>query len=627
MAKWQRDDECSAKRVRRSRFRLPAAAKPTMAVVAMIVGAAGAVAVLLLYSNVKADAPPFPAYADVDVSDNEALANADITRAFGVLDDPWPAAMYQNQVAFTPADWGVAAAADLPIGAVVGKLDTEVTLGWFNNPCSAAYGGSLELWFDPLMNCSVNTADTIPFADQFGDTNSNGVPDGCDKYPAFLNEMFPGLTPRARMAGFESIGVNVSLSFLIFEPGTSLPLPGVPPFPADKGYVAISVLNDPTAPLVPNQITDMCPPLATERVEYGLSQDNPDTPADESGYAWRTNPQYGGTYTFYDYVNSIRDADNDDIDNELDTCPHIWNAGDPRVRYSGDDDDDGLDNACDPTPGTKVVDVDGDGFPNRQDNCPLVDNEDQADTDYDGIGDACDQNDWNNDGDTDDPGEPTGFSPTTPNGDYAEVWFATDIDISGPSQGVIVRVDQGISIEALGVPAPGLGAFTIDATYNPTALTPLECSVDPAFDMGVCSPAYGPTTVRAAGIEAECGLTGDVPLATMPFEPTPPVCPDDLVVSVVTLADCDGSDIPPAVDYKWWVGDADRNFVKDAVDALFILQYVVKMRDGSDQCPPPPGAIHLPSADADCDGDVDAVDALFVLQHVVGLRPVLCPST
>jgi len=192
---------------------------------------------------------------------------------------------------------------------------------------------------------------------------------------------------------------------------------------------------------------------------------------------------------------------------------------------------------------------------------------------------------------------------------------------------VTVRVDQGISIEALGVPAPGLGAFTVDATYNPATLTPLECSVNPAFDMGTCNHEAGPSTILAAGIEAVCGLTGDVPLVTMPFEPTAPVCPDDLLVSLETLADCDGSNIPFIVDDKWWVGDADRNFVKDAVDALFILQYVVAMRDGSDECPPPPGAIHLPSADADCDGDLDAVDALFVLQHVVGLRPVLCPNS
>jgi len=71
-------------------------------------------------------------------------------------------------------------------------------------------------------------------------------------------------------------------------------------------------------------------------------------------------------------------------------------------------------------------------------------------------------------------------------------------------------------------------------------------------------------------------------------------------------------------------GDVDCDDDVDAVDALFILQYVVGMRLGSDQCPPPEGHLYLPAGDVDCDGDVDAVDALFVLQHVVGLRPELC---
>jgi ABC-type branched-subunit amino acid transport system substrate-binding protein len=61
----------------------------------------------------------------------------------------------------------------------------------------------------------------------------------------------------------------------------------------------------------------------------------------------------------------------------------------------------------------------------------------------------------------------------------------------------------------------------------------------------------------------------------------------------------------------------------DAVDALFILQYVVGLRSPSDQCPPPEGHLYLPAGDVDCDDDVDAVDALFILQHVVGLRPAL----
>ena len=41
--------------------------------------------------------------------------------------------------------------------------------------------------------------------------------------------------------------------------------------------------------------------------------------------------------------------------------------------------------------GSKGCEIDGDGVPDAQDNCPRTSNPDQSDTDEDGIGDACDK--------------------------------------------------------------------------------------------------------------------------------------------------------------------------------------------------------------------------------------------
>jgi len=179
--------------------------------------AVGVLGLLLLGSGVKAVEPPFPADATTDVSDTEHLANADIESTFGVLDDPWPAAMYGVQVSFTPSEWGVPEAADIPIGAIVGKLDADATLGWFGNPCSWLTGGRLQLAFDPLMNCSVDTSDTVSFDDQFIGMPGD-VPEGCNKYPDFLNTMFPGVTPITRHAGFTQLsGINLSLNLSLIH--------------------------------------------------------------------------------------------------------------------------------------------------------------------------------------------------------------------------------------------------------------------------------------------------------------------------------------------------------------------------------------------------------------------------
>jgi hypothetical protein len=71
------------------------------------------------------------------------------------------------------------------------------------------------------------------------------------------------------------------------------------------------------------------------------------------------------------------DDDGDAVNDELDNCPKVDNRNQADVDADGDGD------ACD-------LDDDGDGILDDKDNCPKVPNHGQGDADDDFIGDACD---------------------------------------------------------------------------------------------------------------------------------------------------------------------------------------------------------------------------------------------
>jgi primary-amine oxidase len=75
------------------------------------------------------------------------------------------------------------------------------------------------------------------------------------------------------------------------------------------------------------------------------------------------------------------------------------------------------------------------------------------------------------------------------------------------------------------------------------------------------------------------------------------------------------------------VGDVTCDDQTDAADALFMLQYDVRLRASSDQVPPPEGTLYGYSCDVSGEGACNAVDALLTLQCSVGRANRFCPAS
>ena len=74
------------------------------------------------------------------------------------------------------------------------------------------------------------------------------------------------------------------------------------------------------------------------------------------------------------------------------------------------------------------------------------------------------------------------------------------------------------------------------------------------------------------------------------------------------------------------VGDVTCDGQVDAADALFMLQYDVRLRTSSNQLPLPTGALYSYGCDVSGEGACNAIDALLTLQCSVGLANKFCAT-
>ena len=113
-----------------------------------------------------------------------------------------------------------------------------------------------------------------------------------------------------------------------------------------------------------------------------------------------------------------------------------------------------------------------------------------------------------------------------------ETSAGADAVVAMDSTSVAVASEAELDVRMLNVGEPGLGAWSIDISYDPAVVSAVDCIAEQG---GVCNPAFGANTVRVAGASAG-GLEGDIKLAEITF-----LCvtegPSPLTISIELLAD------------------------------------------------------------------------------------------
>jgi hypothetical protein len=325
----------------------------------------------------------------------------------------------QTMILTQSSDFLIAGDAAFVDGTLMGGISNTVSLGLTTSPCDNTLPGTSFAWYDATTDVTNQLAVPEGVANRFSPTAKDTLPPaimadpdspGVSQFPDFTVRLFDPdgsgggpntivdgstydpVTPHARYFGATQVPGGrdwQTLQVIIFEPGelqaSFMANPATVTHPyarlgPDQGWITLIMLNDPiSVEGSPQYVSDFCTPLSANGMLLGAPGGTPRVTSPPAPPGPGIDGQ--GTHLGGMYILSYRDWDEDGIQNDMDTCPHMTNLEDPYVSAGGPGpwgagDDDQFDPACDPGPNTNenFGDFDADGYYNGQDNCPAVGN-------------------------------------------------------------------------------------------------------------------------------------------------------------------------------------------------------------------------------------------------------------
>lgn len=138
------------------------------------------------------------------------------------------------------------------------------------------------------------------------------------------------------------------------------------------------------------------------------------------------------------------------------------------------------------------------------------------------------------------------FTLASPTGN---VVVAVEPNIRLESASLGPRESVPLSLEGRGFDATGVGAITLDVSYDPKTVSVTACFADPeeVFDLALCNQEYAEGVVRVTAIDAQ-GEAGDFSLAEITFTAGTEPGTQTLGVRVETLADPTGNELEALVE-------------------------------------------------------------------------------